>query len=171
MDHIPFPSTRGRKLLSTTDQDVEEDMPKHARSCLDSNSSLVILGKGSIRSVSKMEDLPKATELSSVRLIQSSIGKERTSLTIDFDRLIVTTPSIYPSRSLDSNSTCPWVDCGTNNTAASSSSSGPSGSSQSVSPSGSAPASTSSPNAATGAQTGSSMLWLTLGAWLLKRFL
>ena len=101
----------------------------------------------------------------------SGMRKERIILTIDFDRLIVTTPSVYPSRSLDSNSTCPWVDCGTNNTAASSSSSGPSGSSQSVSPSGSAPASTSSPNAATGAQPGSSVLLLTVGAWLLQRFL
>lgn len=51
------------------DRDVEEDMQKHARSCLDSSSLLETLGKGNIRSVSKMEDLPKATEPFSVSVV------------------------------------------------------------------------------------------------------
>jgi len=104
-------------------------------------------------------------ESSQVQMRQKSIA-----LMIDFDRLIVTTPSEYPSQLVESNSTCPFVQCesNSNNTAPTSSSSQ---SGQSASASGSAPASTSSPNAAAGVENGSSILWITLGAWLLKRFL
>ena len=66
MAHIPFLLTQLRSWLSTTDQDVAEDMQRHVKSYLGSNSSLETLEKGNIPCDSKMADLPRVIELSLV---------------------------------------------------------------------------------------------------------
>jgi len=147
-------------------------MPRNARNCTGSSFSPQIWEKGNIRYDSRMAVRLRVTGPSLVN--PPSGHKEKPKLTLDFDRLIVTTPSVYSSQSLESDSTCPFVRCDSGNdgnstgTTINSSSSRQSSSSSETS---TAPASTSSPNAAIGVHTGQSVLWLTLGAWVLKRFL